>query len=65
MESNTFEFVEDCMRDLKQIIHAPLYYTEVGEDGSRTLELTDFGEKIYDILYSNFKDHTEHVSKEQ
>ena len=62
MESKPFEFVEDCMKDLKTVIHAPLYYTEVGEDGSRTLELTDFGSNIYDILYSNFKKHTENAS---
>jgi hypothetical protein len=62
MESKTFEFTEDCMNDLKKIIHAPLYYTEVGEDGSRTLALTDFGSNIYDILYNNFKKHTENAS---
>ena len=62
MENNAFDFTEDCMEDLKKIIHTPLYYTEIGEDGSRTLNLTEFGSTIYDLLYFNFKKHTENAS---
>ena len=62
MDYKAFEFTEECMNDLKEVIHAPLYYTEVQEDGSRTLELSDFGSRIYDILYLNFKKHTENAS---
>lgn len=57
MENKTLkacEFTESCMQELKNIIHSPLYYTEVGEDGSRTLLLSDFGEQIYDSIYKNY-----------
>lgn len=57
MENNTIkacEFTESCMQELKNIIHSPLYYTEVGEDGSRTLALSTFGESIYEILFNNY-----------
>lgn len=53
------DFAEECMNDLKKVIHSPLTYTEVGEDGSRTLSYSYFGQKIFDILYDNFKKHLE------
>ena len=62
MDYKAFEFTEECMKDLKEVIHAPLYYTEVADDGSRSLQLTDFGSNIYDILYLNFKKHTENAN---
>jgi len=55
-------FTEECMDELKKVIHAPLEYTEVAEDGSRTLNYTDFGQKIFDIIYDRFKNHLENAN---
>lgn len=52
------EFAENCLQELKKVIHAPIEYTEIEEDGSRTVNYSDFGQKIFDILYDNYLNST-------
>lgn len=49
------EFAEECVEEFKKIIHAPLFYTEIEEDGSRTTSYTTFGQKLFDIVYDKYK----------
>lgn len=49
------EVAEKCIEDFKNEIHAPLTYTEATEDGSRILSYTDFGQRLYDVIYNNVK----------
>lgn len=49
------EVAEKCIDDFKKEIYAPLTYTEATEDGSRILSYTDFGQRLYDVIYNNVK----------
>ena len=51
------------IEDFKNEIHAPLTYTEATEDGSRVLNYTDFGQRLYDVIYNNVKKELENGGK--
>lgn len=48
---------EEIYEKLKKIIHSPMTYTELEEDGSRTLANTEFGQSIYDSIYDSVKNY--------
>jgi hypothetical protein len=57
------EIAERCIDEFKNNMGAPLTYTESCEDGTRILNYTDFGQKLYDIIYKNVKQELENASK--
>ena len=48
---------EEIFQKLQKIIHSPMKYTELEEDGSRTLANTEFGQSIYDSIYDSIKNY--------
>lgn len=51
------DITEEIFEKLKKIIHSPMTYTEVQEDGSRIVSNTEFGQCIYDSIYDSIKNH--------
>ena len=49
------DIAEDCLQDFRNVIAAPLYYTEANEDGSFSVCRTNLGENLYSIIIKNIE----------
>ena len=44
------------LEEFRPLLSFPLFYTERGEDGSSSKELTAIGQKLFDVIYKNLEE---------
>ena len=43
------------LEEFRPFLSFPLFYTEKGEDGSSSKELSPVGEKLFNVIYKNLE----------
>jgi len=41
------------LEEFRPLLSFPLFYTEIGESGEKSKELTPIGEKLFNVIFKN------------